>query len=113
MRINVFIDEIEFEGEGIAFNFHDQLKVKNAFERELTRLFMDEKVNEKSSIVGQIVGKQDKFSLSTLSIKDIDGGELAVASGQKRNPYYVGKDLANSIYSTLNPINNNTRKASN
>src|SRR5688572_15739515 len=113
MRINVFIDEIEFEGGGIEFNFHDQIKVKNAFERELTRLFMDEKVNEKSSIIGQTVGKQDKFSLSTLSIKDIDGGELSIVSGQKRNPYNVGKDLANSIYSTLNPINNNARGATN
>ena len=97
-------------------------RVKKAFERELTRLFMDEKLNNKSSIIGQIVVKHEEFSftekkdsltLSTISLKDIDGGELSIGSGQKRNPYNVGKDLANSIYSTLNPVNNNTRRASN
>jgi len=108
MRINVFIDEIEFEeGAEIEYNFHDQIRIKKAFERELSRLFLDTTNNNNRDFsILNIVNKNNKNiftfknSESINSLREIDGGEFSLFTGN-RSPSSVGKSLAKSIYSSL------------
>jgi hypothetical protein len=114
MRINVFIDEIEFEGEGggIEFSFHDKMRFKKAFEQELTKLFLKEKLTDKNqSFVRSIIEheisfteKKDSLFQSPQYLKEIDGGKLSIEFDKKINPHNVGKGLAISINSSLNSI---------
>ena len=95
MRINVFIDEIEFE-EGIEFTFHDQIRIKKTFERELARLFLDTKNDNNNSnfSILSILNNNMKFFLENSEInfiKEIDGGEITLSVGDK-NPYELVKD---------------------
>lgn len=119
MKIKINIDEIEFEGvtaQGgkggsttIEFSFHDQIRIKKAFERELTRLFLDTKNDKNRDFpIGSMLNKNKKKFFFTSKnygninlIKEIDGGEFSF-SDRGRNPSELGKRLANSIYSSLN-----------
>jgi hypothetical protein len=105
MKMKINIKEIEFEyvpgkvGTG-EFNFHDQLRIKKAFETELARLFLDAS-NE--NIFSSDLLKNNHFTLKsheyTNFTKEIDGGEFSFSTGPTISN--VGKNLANSIYSNL------------
>jgi len=118
MRINVFIDEIEFEQEeGLEFNFYDQVRIKKAFETELSKLLLDTKNDGNQDFsVYKILNNINnnkffftaKYSGNLNFIKEIDGGEFSLLS-EHNNPYQVGKRLAKSIYSSLNLIDSGKR----
>jgi hypothetical protein len=116
MKIQINIDEIEFEGmpaqgekrgsRTIKFNFHDQLRIKKAFERELTRLFSDTKNNKNKDFPIESIFTNNFFFMSKNYgninlIKEIDGGKFSLSATDK-NPSQIGKRLAESIYSNLN-----------
>jgi hypothetical protein len=118
MRINVFIDEIEFE-EGIEFNFHDRVRIKKAFKRELARLFLDTKNDNNGdfSISNMLNNNNNeifirlKSSGNTKFIKEIESGQFYLSFGDI-NPSQVGKTLAKSIYSSLNLMDNGMMRSS-
>ena len=101
MKINVFIDEIEFE-EGIEFTFHDQIRIKKTFERELRRLFLATKNdnNDSDFSILRTLNNNKIYSRNVNFIKEIDGGEITLFVGDK-NPHEVSKRLAKSIFSSL------------
>lgn len=113
MRINVFIDEIEFE-EGIKFTFHDQIRIKKIFERELVRLFLDTKNDNNNSnfSILSILNNNEVYSRNLNFIKELDGGEITLSVGDK-NPYELSKRLAKSIYSSLNLMDTGKMRPSN
>lgn len=117
MKINVFIDEIEFE-QGIKFNFHDHVRIKKGFERELARLLLDSENENKSnfSIFNTLNNDNNKILFRFKNygnqnfIKEIDGEQFSLPIGDT-NPLQVGKILAKSIFSSLNSMDSSMMRS--
>jgi hypothetical protein len=117
VKININVDEIEFEGprvKGKEYSFHDQIQIKKALERELTRLFSDITIDNKDSLVDSLLLKRgitgSKY-YENIDFKEIDGGEELSLPIKDRNPSLVGKRLAKSIYSSLNLVDRDVRSS--
>ena len=124
MKIKINVDEIEFEHVGgggrvgvsgeIGFTFHNQMRIKKAFERELTILLLETKTDDRDSFIGSMLRNDDIFFKSNSSgninfVKEIDGEEFILPAGRDRDPSMVGKGLAKSIYSSLNLMDSKER----
>jgi hypothetical protein len=133
VKIRINIDEIEFdveEGEkeqtairareesrGLVFTFHDRIRIKNAFEKELTRLlFSDTKNYNKNSLINNIL-TNDSFKSGSGNINFVkeelnveDEFNLSIGIDKKgSDPFFFGKALARSIYSSLTNLEKNNR----
>jgi hypothetical protein len=123
MRITINIEEIELErvveqgrnggSRTMKFTFHDQIKIKKSFERELSRLFLDTKNDKNGDFSIESIFKNKSFFMSKNKenvnfIKEIDGGEISLPAGYT-NPSELGKRLANSIYPSLNLVRAGSR----
>ncbi|MGH9980757.1 MAG: hypothetical protein ACRD6U_04285 [Nitrososphaeraceae archaeon] len=122
MKIKINVDEIEFEyvGKGggvsgvIGFTFHNQMRIKKAFERELTILLLETKPDDRDSFIGGMLTNHDIFFKSNSStninfVKEIDGEEFIFPAEGDQDPSMVGKGLAKSIYSSLNLMDSKER----
>ncbi len=124
MKIKINVDEIEFEyvgkgggggvSGGIGFTFHNQMRIKKAFERELTILLLETKPDDRDSFIGGMLTNHDIFFKSNSStninfVKEIDGEEFIFPAEGDRDPSMVGKGLAKSIYSSLNLMDSKER----